>query len=52
VQREYTRQLAYRFRFAYDTYEDRLQYFNMLKLELRREYYDMCQLHRIIHDTG
>lgn len=52
VQRNYTKQLAFKFQVAYNSYEDRLNHFKILKLEHRRTSADMSQLHKIFHEQG
>lgn len=50
VQRKYTRLLQFRLHQNPIPYNDRLIFFNMMELEKRREYFDSCMLHKVVHD--
>lgn len=49
IQKNYTRQLAFKFRIDYNDYTDRLERLGLLSLRERRTYFDMLQLHKIVH---
>lgn len=52
VQRKYTRLLFYKLQYEPLSYTQRLQVLNMPELERRREYFDACLIHRIVHDQN
>lgn len=52
VQKRFTRQIHSKFHIPYNSYENRLQTLKMSKLELRREYFDICLLNRVIKDNN
>lgn len=52
VQKKYTRYINFRANRPYTYYDDRLNFFNLLSLNSRRKYYDMCLLYKIIFDGG
>lgn len=51
VQKKFTRLLFFKRNIVYTDYENRLKQLNMLSLQNRRTYIDMCSLHNIIHNT-
>ena len=52
VQRKYTRLLFFKLRYERLSYSQRLEILNMIELEKRREYFDICLLHNIVHDAS
>ncbi|RYX83997.1 hypothetical protein EON73_03570 [bacterium] len=52
VQRKYTRQVFFNLGYEYTTYDQRTKILKITKLKDRREYFDICLLHKIIHDTS
>lgn len=52
IQKKYTRQLFYNFKYERTLYEYRIEILNMTKLEHRREYLDTCLLYDIVHDRN
>lgn len=52
VQKKYTRFVFYKFQVPYISYPERLKTLNMIELVHRREYFDICLLHRIMHDQS
>lgn len=50
VQKKYTRYIYFRCGIQYEPYEGRLSNLKYLSLRYRRIYFDMCLLHRIIHN--
>lgn len=52
VQKNYTRQIAYKFYIRYEDYNDRLRKMGMFSLKQRRVLSDMCQLYKIVHSPG
>lgn len=51
IQRNFTRQIAYKFGFVYESYEDRLRQCNLSSLTLRRNRFDMYHLHKIFNSN-
>lgn len=52
VQRKYTRILFFKLNHQQQPYNQRLKTLNLTELEGRREYFDMCFLHNLIHDEN
>lgn len=51
IQKSFTRQIAYKFGIEYESYEDRLEKCGMVSLSMRRDYFDICQLHKVYHNA-
>lgn len=52
VQKKFTRFMFFKFQHEPKPYPQRLNTLKMMELELRREYFDICLLYDIIHDTN
>lgn len=50
VQRKYTRIVFFKMRHEPQSYKERLKTLDMLELEMRREYFDACLLHKLVHN--
>lgn len=50
IQKKFTRYLFFKLHIPYMEYKDRLKILEMISLEDRRQYFDMCLLHSIIHN--
>lgn len=52
VQKKFTRHLYYKQLRPYEDYDSRLAQLDMIRLEDRRKYFDICHLHSIIHNPS
>ena len=50
VQKKFTRHVWFKLRNTYSSYITRLKKLNMITLETRRIYFDLCSLHAIVND--